>query len=201
MAYTLKLPMLVVVGEDVQRRVVFDPNYRGYVGEIPVDADRSWIGTKGFDIPFQHWKRELDHRRDLFLGYCSSSAKTAEKLKRFLNEAGIKVLDWKTDFLVGGNILQQIEEAASRCAGGIFLFTKDDKLTGGKQVDKAVPRDNVVFEAGYFIHAKGKEHVLVIRHAGVKVPADLGGDIYVSLEKKSNIAPIKELLHRFIDNL
>lgn len=202
MAYTLGLPMLVFVQKDVQRRVVFDFNFKGYVGEIPVVTDPGWFDTKAFKVPFGHWKEEMEQRKDVFLGYCSGSTETAKKLKDYLqDDVGIKVLDWKTDFLVAGNILEQIKEAASRCAGGIFLFTSDDKLTGKGEKGKGVPRDNVVFEAGYFIHAKGKEQVLIVREAKVKIPADLGGDIYVSLEDKTDIGPIKELLSRFVNNL
>jgi hypothetical protein len=33
------------------------------------------------------------------------------------------------------------------------------------------------------------------------MPADLGGDIYASLEDKTNIAPITETLRRFVEAL
>jgi len=62
-----------------------------------------------------------------------------------------------------------------------------------------VPRDNVVFEAGYFIGLKGKRNVLIIRESGCKMPADLGGDIYASLRVKDSIAPIERTLRAFID--
>jgi predicted nucleotide-binding protein len=94
--------------------------------------------------------------------------------------------------------LQQIQAAVDCCSAGVFLFTKDDKLTDDAHADKAVPRDNVVFEAGYFINAKGKDHVLIVREAGAKMPADLGGDIYASLEERSNIGPIEEQVCRFV---
>ena len=61
-----------------------------------------------------------------------------------------------------------------------------------------MPRDNVVFEAGYFIHAKGKDRVLVVREEGAKMPADLGGDIYASLPDRNHIGPILESLRRFV---
>jgi predicted nucleotide-binding protein len=47
-------------------------------------------------------------------------------------------------------------------------------VTGAPE-NRAVPRDNVLFEAGYFIQAKGKDRVLIVREAGAKMPADLGG--------------------------
>lgn len=195
-AYTLGLPMLVVVQQDVQRRVVFDSTFRGHVGEFPPTAGKSWLLKKDFEVPFYYWNQELAKRSDVFLGYCSTSAETAKKVKHFLHAGlGLKVLDWQTDFIPGRSILQQIEEAAARCSAGIFLFTKDDKLP-----NQEAPRDNVVFEAGYFINAKGKDHVLIIREDGAKMLADLGGDIYALLKNKSKIEPIKEVLRRFVSS-
>ena len=141
-------------------------------------------------------------RRDIFLGYCGSSRATAVKIKTFLTgKLGLSVLDWNTDFDLSTTILEQIELASIRCGAGIFLFTKDDPLadTGGK--DKAVPRDNVVFEAGFFSAIKGKARVLIIRESDAKMPADLGGDIYASLHDKRDIEPIKTALRKFSDAL
>jgi hypothetical protein len=198
-AYTLGLPLLVLVQEDVERRVVFDSSYGGYVGAFPSSADRGWLSTDSFLVPFKYWKDQLSRRRDVFLGYCSSSEGTAQNLKRFLqsNDVGATVLDWQ-DFTPGHTILQQIEEAAERCSAGIFLFTKDDKLPTHVNPNQAAPRDNVVFEAGYFINSKGKDHVLIIREAEAKMPADLGGDIYGSLADKSNIRTIEESVRKFV---
>jgi predicted nucleotide-binding protein len=169
---------------------------------LPEAADRTWLASDAFRVPLGLWKQQLEQRRDVFLGYCSSSEATARSLKRFLQEdIDVTVLDWMTDFAPGSSILEQIAEAAYRCSAGIFLFTGDDQLTDHAHKDKAVPRDNVVFEAGYFTNAKGKDHVLIIRETGAKMPADLGGDIYALLEDKSKIAPIKETIRRFIDGL
>jgi hypothetical protein len=201
-AYTLRLPMLVLVQENVLRRVVFDDSYKGYVGVFPSNAKRSWLKTRTFRVPFGSWRTQLSRRRDVFLGYCSTSAGTAKEVKRFLKESlGVTVLDWQTDFSPGRSILNQIEEAADRCSAGVFLFTGDDNLTDGARREKAVPRDNVVFEAGYFINAKGKDHVLIVREASAKMPADLGGDIYAPLKSRANIGPIKATLRRFCQGL
>jgi hypothetical protein len=195
---TLGLPTLVLVQQNVRRRVVFDMSFGGYVGEFDPSADLGWLHTDQFRVPFHYWKNLLDERRDVFLGYSSSSEITAASIKRFLLSLGAKVLDWQTDFIPGRTILDQIEQAAARSIGGIFLFTKDDDLADHGQLDKAVPRDNVVFEAGYFIGLKGKRNVLIIRESGSKMPADLGGDIYASLPDKANISPIERTLSAFM---
>lgn len=201
LAYTLGLPLLVFIQSGVQRRVVFDPSYKGYVGSIPKRPTIKWLSSKGFNIPFNYWKGELKKRRDVFLGYCGSSESTALQIKSFLIENGISVLDWLHDFTPASTILREIEEASRRCGAGIFLFTKDDALSGIGGRGRAVPRDNVVFEAGFFCAAKGKERMLIVLEKGAKLPADLGGHIYVSLRDKDNIAPIKADLKKFTRNL
>jgi predicted nucleotide-binding protein len=78
------------------------------------------------------------------------------------------------------------------------LFTKDDPFEGGDG-DAAAPRDNVIFEAGYLMHAKGKERVLVIREEGAKMPADLGGNIYLPLKDRKDISSIHYSVRRFLE--
>jgi hypothetical protein len=200
-AHAYGLPILAIaIG--IEQRVIFDEHARLDAVSFPLQADASWLQTDHFRGPFESWKRKLEQRRDVFLGYCSSSIGTVRNLKRYLEkDLDATVLDWQTDFAPGRTILQQIEEAAARCSAGIFLFTKDDKLADATQTNKAVPRDNVVFEAGYFIKAKGKDRVLIVRQAGAKMPADLGGDIYASLDDKSDVGPIKDTVRRFVAEL
>lgn len=165
------LPTLVLVQRDVLRRVVFDGSFGGYVGQFPADAGVGWLHTDEFLVPFKYWTDQLRERRDIFLGYCSSSASTAAQIKRYLASQNASVLDWQSDFIPGRTIIDQIEEAASRSIAGIFLFTKDDDLANPSEAHQSVPRDNVVFEAGYFSGLKGKRNVLIVREAGSKMPA------------------------------
>jgi hypothetical protein len=198
LAHTLGLPTFVIVQRDVLRRVVFDNSFGGYVGEFPRDADVRWLHTEEFLVPFGYWKALLEKRKDVFLGYCSSPAATAAAagIKEYLESLKASVLDWQIDFIPGRTIIDQIGEAAARSSSGIFLFTRDDDLA---HQGMAVPRDNVVFEAGYFIGLKGKRNVLIVRQEGSKMPADLGGDIYASLPDTADIAPIKRTLASFME--
>ncbi|GKS56558.1 hypothetical protein YTPLAS18_00850 [Nitrospira sp.] len=199
--HTLRLPTLVLMQRDVLPRVVFDKSFGGYVGEFDSKSNVEWLHTESFRVPFDYWRRLLCERCDVFLGYSSASEGTAAAIKRYLQSLGAKVLDWQSDFIPGRTILEQIDQAATRSVGGIFLFTKDDDLADHGQAELAVPRDNVVFEAGYFIGLKGKRNVLIIRQAGSKMPADLGGDIYASLRNKNSIGPIERTLAAFMNAL
>jgi predicted nucleotide-binding protein len=64
---------------------------------------------------------------------------------------------------------------------------------------KAAPRDNVVFEAGYFAAAKGRDRVLIIREYGAKMPADLGGNIYLSLPDRNDTRLIESSIRDFVN--
>lgn len=193
------LPTLAIA-TGISQRILFhdhEPN----VVSIPLDDD-SRFESNEFRGAFEQWKSQLEKRKDVFLGYCSRSVKTAEHLKSYLEkDFKAKVLDWRDGFMPGSTILKQIEEAASRSSVGIFLFTRDDSLKDDDATEKRVPRDNVVFEAGFFSHAKGHERVLIIQEQGAKMPTDLGGKIYPSLTDKSDIDPIKDEVRRFMKTI
>jgi hypothetical protein len=198
LARTLALPLLIVAQEDLMRRVVFDGSFGPYIGTFPSGADKTWLDSQEFNVTFGYWRRELERRRDVFLGYSGASTPIAASLREFLEkDIGATVLDWQRDFKPGRSILEEIEEARIRCTLGIFLFTKDDILAAAGSIAQAAPRDNVVFEAGYFVGAKGKERVLIVREKDAKMPADLGGDIYASLDDRSNLQPVHEIVRRF----
>ena len=144
------------------------------------------------------WSDQVRQRSDVFLGYCSGSRSTAQAVHLFLKERlNLEVRNWEIDFAAAGMILDEIETAASLCSGGIFLFTKDDTIQGSEL--RAAPRDNVVFEAGYFAAHKGRNRVLIILEEGAKMPADLGGNIYLSLTDKEDIRPIESAIRDFVD--
>ncbi|HYC88871.1 MAG TPA: nucleotide-binding protein [Thermoanaerobaculia bacterium] len=200
LARTLALPMLILAQENLLRRGVFDSNFGQYIGTFPANASESWLETSEFKVPFGFWYDQLAHRRDVFLGYSGAAEPVALLVRDFLEkEIGATVLDWKRDFRPGRSILQEIEEARVRCTTGIFLFTKDDELKSSPR--RAAPRDNVVFEAGYFVSSKGKDRVLIIREKGAKMPADLGGDIYAALEKRTSVKSIETTVRQFFDSL
>jgi predicted nucleotide-binding protein len=77
------------------------------------------------------------------------------------------------------------------------VFSEDDPLEG--PAGEAAPRDNVVFEAGVFIGTKGATNCLIVRVGNAKMPADLGGTIYVSLAAGADVSTIDESIRQFVD--
>lgn len=190
-ARTYEVPILAVLEEGVEERVFFNRYAGDPVIRVPAQADPTWVAGSSFRAFLGSWNTRIRERRDVFLAYSGELEGTAHSIKTILTELGATVLDWKTDFPGGPTILQQVDDAARRTSGGVFLFTRDDPLKGThpllrffgllERVEQAAPRDNVIFEAGFFVRSKGHERVLIIREQGAKMPADLGGVIYETL--------------------
>jgi Predicted nucleotide-binding protein containing TIR-like domain len=199
LAVEQELPTLLLAEDGVSDRGMFFPGGVHLITSFPFGADAAWTTTPKFTNALAAFMARVRDRRDVFLGYCSTSVGTAGNLKRFIEKViDATVLDWQIDFVEGRTIIEEIEEAARRTSGGIFLFTRDDPLQG--ENDLAAPRDNVVFEAGFFAHAKGRGRMLIVRENGAKMPADLGGSIYAVLADKTNIAPLEARLRRFLES-
>ena len=204
LAASLNLPLLILSEEGIPDRGIFY-NGGGFVyTSIPLTADRSWFDSDEYFVGrFNSWSRAVTNRYQVFLGYSGSATPIANELIKFLTgRLNLKVKEYKTSFVQGGSILEEIENACQNTQCGIFLFTADHLLQNEEDVpstvNQAKPRDNVIFEAGYFIKAKGKERVLIILEEGVEMPADIGGNIYLPLKMKS-IESIKADIQYFLE--
>jgi hypothetical protein len=194
-------PLLIIRDEAVSPRGILSTEWTNRAIEIPHDVDVDWLEKPWiFKQGVGHWAGEVRKSRDVFLGYCGKAAATADKVRLFLQDEGVSVLDWRSHFMAGENIFEQIREAARWCSCGIFLFTKDDEL-GGDGEPQTGPRDNVLFEAGFFASAKGKSRTLIILEKGTKFPADLGGDVYLPLEDRNNIGSIETPLRKKLKDI
>jgi hypothetical protein len=195
-AMSYDLPILIIAEQGVADRGIVWTGGGKNIVFAPNDADVAWLNGGDFQNRFKVWLEDLRRRRDVFLGYCSQNAGIAAQIENILVRKGATVLNYAMDFRAGVSILQEIEEARSLCTCGIFIFGENDPMSGGD--GNAAPRDNVVFEAGYFMSSKGPGRCLIVRVGQAKMPADLGGAIYISLAS-GDVAAIEARLTRFLD--
>jgi hypothetical protein len=197
LAFARRLPRLIITDANV-REAGITLLSEGPVIFWPEGFGASGTGEAWFRRQFDPWAKQVRTRPHVFLGYCSSARSTASELTLFIERGlGLRVENYAMDFSPGPTIYEQIEAAARVCGCGIFLFTKDDPLEGK---EGAAPRDNVVFEAGFFFRAKGRDRIAVIREEGAKMPADLGGNVYIPLKDRNDITPIHSELQRFLES-
>jgi hypothetical protein len=178
-ASALGLPMFIAVEPGLSDRGITYTGGGLKIVEMPTTATRETIFSGIFAATFDGWLRELATRQDIFLGYCSNASGFAAQVELILNRSGARVHNWAMDYRAGSSILEEIETARKRCDRAILIFSEDDPLEGHE--GQAAPRDNVVFEAGYFVSARGPRNTLIIRVGNAKMPADLGGTIYLAV--------------------
>ncbi len=194
-AHALGLPVLAVsIG--IEDRGFFDEHAKGHRIVSPFPPSPSWMTNDDFLGPLQRWSDEIQSRQDVFFGYCSKSAALAEQIRKSVESTGATVHDWAMDFRAGESILGEISATSARCSCGLFLFSEDDRYSDS--ADVVAPRDNVVFEAGYFMSKRGHDRCLIIRHGDAKMPADLEGTIYLHLQRGSDVSAIERRLHRYL---
>jgi predicted nucleotide-binding protein len=185
LALSRGLPSLVIAEEGMQSRGILAP-FSPMVW-VPMQNATQWLADNSLAnaSAFQAWVDDVEGRHDVFFGYCSKASKVARNIKSYLtDEVGMRVLDWASDFQPGQTIMEEIARATATCRCGLFLFTTDDPIEGPSTA-KAIPRDNVLLEAGYFMSAHTAKRVVVIRENGTKVPVDLGGMIYLTLNRRN----------------
>jgi hypothetical protein len=192
-----RLPTLIAAEDGLEDRGIVYKGGGQVIVPIAADATVETLFAGEFGRTFERWLDELRDKRDVFLAYCGKSVGTAAQIQLLVERVGATVHNWAMDFRAGASILGELEDARDRCARGIFVFSEDDPLEGSP--GQAAPRDNVVFEAGYFIGTKGSRNTLIVRVGNAKMPADLGGAIYLGLQAGEDVSHIQGKLQQFIE--
>lgn len=199
-ALSKKLPTCLIRENGIERSGIFNSGIKTFA--IPDGHGLGWLEEMEFEDYFNSWNDDIMMRRDVFLGYCSKASSSAIEIRDFIEGQGFTVWDWSRNFgAAGKTIFEEIERASTLCRCAVFLFTKDDELEKSitaKATTTAVPRDNVLVEAGYFMRNVGKERVAIIRESEAKMPADFGGIIYLSMDDRTELSGVKTSLERFL---
>lgn len=99
-------------------------------------------------------------------------------IARTLEKQGIEPIILSEQVNLGATIIEKFEKN-SDVKVAICLFTEDD-LGKSKDDDnlKVRARQNVIFEAGYFIGKLGRENVVLLANREIEMPSDLFGVVY-----------------------
>lgn len=115
-----------------------------------------------------------------------------EAVARLVERQGISaiILNEQTD---GGQTVIEKLENNSNVSGAICFFTPDD--VGNKKGNsdmKERARQNVVFEAGYFIGKLGRNRMVLLADGTIELPSDINGVVYTDKDDWK-IKTLKEL--------
>jgi len=102
-------------------------------------------------------------------------------LSRALPSADVIVLHEQPS---GGSstIIEKLERYAQGLDFVVVLLTGDDQLTGPNGTPERRARQNVLLELGYFLAKVGRNRVVALHEAGIALPSDFSGVIYISYE-------------------
>lgn len=82
----------------------------------------------------------------------------------------------------GASLIEKFERSANEAAFAIVILTSDD-VGGSPEGLQPRARQNVVFEAGYFFGAIGRENVALLYEEGVELPSDVHGLAYIPIDQ------------------
>lgn len=103
-----------------------------------------------------------------------------QSVARIIEKQGIEAIILSEQANTGKTIIEKFEKYSDvGCA--ICLFTADD-VGNAKSATEPKPRarQNVVFEAGFFIGKLGRDRIVILSDSGVEIPSDLAGVVYTN---------------------
>jgi predicted nucleotide-binding protein len=133
----------------------------------------------------------------VFLSSSSEQLDVAKALEANLTTEGFEVTLWSRDAHQASQYnLDALLARTTAVDFAVFLFVPDDQATvHGEQV--SLVRDNVVFEAGLFMGALGRDRCFIVRAADapMHVPTDLTGFTMLTFDPRRSDNSLSRSLH------
>jgi len=113
------------------------------------------------------------HRPRIFLGSASESAHILDVLVELLGYS-VDCTSWQYADQLSLGVMENLEQLLPQHDFAAMLFSPEDDLTK-RNVTKKAPRDNVIFELGFFMGGLGRRRTFIIKERGVEldIPTDL----------------------------
>lgn len=106
-----------------------------------------------------------------------------ESVARLVERLGLRAVILHEQSNVGRTIIEKFEDS-SDVGFAVVLLTPDDMGYPRDEPNQSAPRarQNVIFELGYFMEKLRRERVAALYKEGVKLPSDIHGVVYVSMD-------------------
>lgn len=141
-----------------------------------VSSDVSGISDEAKSV---EKKVNSTRKRKVFIVHGHNEA-LKQEVARMVEKQGLEAIILSEQANQGKTIIEKIEENADVDAA-ICLFTGDDygraKDTEAEE-NKLRARQNVVFEAGYFMGKLGRKNVIIVADKNLELPSDMQGVVY-----------------------
>lgn len=140
-------------------------------------------------------EKEVKSSKKVFIVHGRDDIKKYE-LSCFLYEQGLEPIILHEQVNNGQTVIEKIEKNSTDIACAIILLTPDDegKLRDSNSPLKTRARQNVIFEAGYFMGKLGRDRTIIL--SGVEeTMSDIDGIVYIDINnyKSALLKELKEL--------
>lgn len=137
----------------------------------------------------------------IFVGSSLEASVEDKFVRRVLESNDIEGVTWKDIFHTGDFTLDSLVKTAQKIHGAIIISTPDDKVWV-RGSESLAPRDNILFEMGFFINALGARHTALIfctddNGRSPKIPTDIHG-LNVIFFKRNKATTNKISLEKWI---
>ena len=143
-------------------------------------------GSRGKLSTWSAAHQDLSSDRSIFLVHGHNNAALNE-VARYLEKLRQHVIILREQPDINRTIMEKFEACAD-VDFAVVLLTGDDR--GGEAQSegstKLRPRQNVVFELGYFIGRLGRNRVCALYESGVELPSDYSGVLYHELDSRGS---------------
>ena len=123
--------------------------------------------------------------KDIFIVHGRDEA-AKQTVARVVEQVGLNPIILHEQPNKGRTIIEKFEDHAE-VAFAIILLTPDDAgqcVADGEKNLRPRPRQNVVFEMGYFIGRIGRQHVFPLKKGELDIPSDYSGVGYTPMDDK-----------------
>jgi predicted nucleotide-binding protein len=109
--------------------------------------------------------------------------KAKNEVARFLDRIGLEAIILHERANAGRHLLTKFQEEAGDVGFAVVLITPDDTYSGSGKPQRKRPRQNVVFELGFFIGKLGTSHVAALVKGKAERPSDFDGVGYITMDQ------------------
>ena len=121
----------------------------------------------------------------------------ADEIQLGLQYANCVVIRWSDDeiFPVGAYPIEALEEQVSSADFCIAIASADD-IVRARHRQQSAPRDNVIFELGFFMSSIGRHRTLLLVPRGndIKIPTDFKGITPIAYDDNTDDQPLSSAL-------
>ena len=132
---------------------------------------------------------KAEKKRKIFISHGRSVEwyKVQAYIEKDLN---IPTLELTQEPNLGRTVLQKLNEEADKCSVAVIVMTGDDMTADGE----IRARENVMHEIGFFQGKYGLSNVFLLHEAGVNIPSNIHGLVYIGFPKDTIDATFGALL-------